>query len=217
MHNYSLSSNFSSSIQNPLCIELLILQVNALFLNVLAGWLLFPPYVGLKFWGVPSRKLYAIEKSLKSSKGKYPADSSSSDDSEFKPPKTKQPRYSMSPDVEIDIRDIKKSLSSVFKIDKTLKVSCALRVLLIDNFTCIVCHDIIEPPAIYTRCCKSILGCERCVDHWYESSKACPRCRAERGFTETSRVSQIDELLRAIKNLGQPSCKCASASGSQAQ
>ena len=40
-----------------------------------------------------------------------------------------------------------------------------------------------------SKCCKSILGCERCVNGWFEGPEAllktCPACNTECGYSET--------------------------------
>ena len=156
--------------------------------------------LGLKFWKVGSRKCYAVkERSKKSTKKKYPADSSSDSDSSelIQEPRPKKPRY----DAEKDIKDIKKKITSLLTIEKSLKVPSSLRLLLLENFKCCICQDTMKPPIIFSRCCKFMIGCEHCIDQWYEKSRTCPRCRAERGFTETCRINGMDEFLKGIKKL----------------
>ena len=37
-----------------------------------------------------------------------------------------------------------------------------------DAFTCKICKDSpIEPPIILYKCCKTIIGCESCINFWY--------------------------------------------------
>jgi len=157
--------------------------------------------LGLKFWRVPSRKIYAVkEKNLHSvTKGKFPADTStSSSDSECTLPRAKRKA-----DIGKDIKSIKSALSSLVTVEKTTQIPVALRCLIVENFCCSICHDIINPPVIFSRCCKTMIGCEHCVDKWYEGeggcSKNCPRCGGERSFTETCRLHGIDDFLTSIK------------------
>ncbi|KAL5496426.1 hypothetical protein EMCRGX_G012706 [Ephydatia muelleri] len=55
------------------------------------------------------------------------------------------------------------------------------------------------------KCCKTILGCEACVNLWYSGpdalEKTCPRCRAKRGFCETMVVLGLDELVAGAKSI----------------
>ena len=143
------------------------------------------------------------ERSLKFSfKGKHPADSTSSSESDV--PRPKHFKYSDST-IGKDVKDIKKQLSSLLTIDKTLRIPFSLHLLLIDNFKCSICQDVLEPPVIFSRCCKYLIGCEKCVDRWYEcdgrNSKPCPQCGAERSYSETCRLYGIDDFLRGIKKL----------------
>ena len=49
-----------------------------------------------------------------------------------------------------------------------MKLPPGLHTLLHDTLKCNICQSSpIRPPVMFTRCCKSILGCERCVDSWY--------------------------------------------------
>ena len=78
-------------------------------------------------------------------------------------------------------------------LSKGMKLPPGLHRLLHDTFKCNICQSSpIRSPVMFTCCCKSILGCERCVDSWYSGedgrSKKCPLCRSERAFTETVRI-----------------------------
>ena len=98
------------------------------------------------------------------------------------------------------------------KVDQVLsltpesKVPLGLKKLLIDSFTCKICKDSpMEPPVIFAKCCRTIVGCETCVNFWYSgenaTTKMCPHCRAERGYAETMRQVGLDDFLRGIKGL----------------
>ena len=55
---------------------------------------------------------------------------------------------------------------------------------------------------IVSKCCKTILGCESCVNRWFSGNDAltkdCPLCRSERGYTETMLVRGLDGFLQEI-------------------
>ena len=61
------------------------------------------------------------------------------------------------------------------------------------------------PPVIFTKCCRSLLGCMGCVNEWYSGpdafTKNCPNCSTERGCVETVRIAGIDEFLEVIRPL----------------
>ncbi|SMN01305.1 hypothetical protein SPONN_2366 [uncultured Candidatus Thioglobus sp.] len=137
-------------------------------------------------------------RSIKKGKGKFAADSSgTSSDSDSPKPKTK-----VKTDTGKDITEIKSYLTTLFTVQKTMKLPIAVRRVVQDSFRCAICQDTISPPAIFSRCCRFIIGCEGCIDRWYEDrSKSCPRCRQERGFSETCRLNGLDEFLQAVKDL----------------
>lgn len=134
---------------------------------------------------------------------KHPADTSSSD-SEFELPQKKTMKMSPLVCGEIDknLKALRSQVDSLFAIEKTLKIPLSLRKLLTENFRCIICHSVMKPPVIFSRCCKRVLGCERCIDTWYRGdgglSRTCPQCRAERGYSDTSRVNGLDDFLNAV-------------------
>ena len=59
------------------------------------------------------------------------------------------------------------------------------------------------PPVIATKCCKTLLGCEGCINGWYSGedalTKSCPACRAERGYNDTLIVKGLDDFLEQVK------------------
>ena len=157
-------------------------------------------FIGLEFWRCGSRKVYAVlEKNLRCvNKGKFAADTSASSDDSDHPTSKMKPKA----DVSKDIKEIKSSIEKLFSVQKTMKVPIGLRQTLNECFKCTVCQDVITPPVIFSRCCRFVIGCETCIDQWYEDrAKKCPRCRQERGYSETCRLNGLDEFLQAIKTL----------------
>ena len=61
-----------------------------------------------------------------------------------------------------------------------------------------------KPPIIFAKCCKSILGCQPCVDRWYRGKegqrKYCPQCRSERAYVETCKMNGLDVGIAALLN-----------------
>ena len=152
-----------------------------------------------------ARKIYSVKQTeLKRMKQKYPADTSSSDS---EPPRAKVAKLSplVYSDIDKNVQSVKNMIESLFSIEKTLNIPLSLRKLFLDNFKCAICHAIIKPPAIFSNCCKSLLGCESCVDTWYKGegglSKTCPKCRAERGYAATCRFNGIDSFLISVGKL----------------
>ena len=81
----------------------------------------------------------------------------------------------------------------------------ALKRKLAETFKCNVCHNApIQPPVIFARCCKAIVGCQTCVDQWYREdgiSKKCPLCGTDRALPETMRIHGLDDFLTAVAPL----------------
>ena len=105
-----------------------------------------------------------------------------------------------------DVKNIKEMLVKVLSVTSSTKVPIALDSLFRDTFKCTICAVVpIEPPIIASKCCKSILGCQSCVDTWFSGenacSKTCPKCRTERGYAETMRLNGFDELLKELKKI----------------
>ena len=174
-----------------------------------------------KFWKSGSRKFYAIKRSLTpAEKGKgrkrpqIVVESSTSESDDFQPTphttslkkkKASSPAAATS-EIKEELGAIRQDLRCLFEIDSRMKVPVALYRQLCGTFKCVVCHSApIEPPVIFGRCCKAILGCQSCIDTWFQGeegmTKQCPRCGSERALPETMHIHGLDDFLRAIKPL----------------
>ena len=75
---------------------------------------------------------------------------------------------------------IKESISDIVSLTKDSEIPLGLKKILQDTFSCFICHGSLKPPTIATKCCKTILGCEACVNVWYSGTEAltktCPNC-----------------------------------------
>ena len=99
-----------------------------------------------------------------------------------------------------EVGNIKDSLLDMFSLTENSHIPLGLKRVIRDTFQCTICRQVpIHPPVIVTKCCKTILGCETCVNTWYSGpemlSKTCPSCRAERGCNETMVFSWLDDFL----------------------
>ena len=100
------------------------------------------------------------------------------------------------------LKEVKADVSSLLQ----MKIPIRLRSCLLESFTCHICQmSPLKPPAMFCKSCRYIIGCQSCVDQWYTGDSAqdrtCPRCRAERGSSETCRMNGLDELLTTIRPL----------------
>lgn len=103
-----------------------------------------------------------------------------------------------------DMKDIKVELSKAFTLTKCMKVPLALRRLLYETFRCSICRSTpMNPPVIFAKCCKTILGCQQCVDRWYRGEegqqRTCPSCREPRAYVETMKINGLDDFLTGIQ------------------
>lgn len=106
--------------------------------------------------------------------------------------------------LKTEVKEMRQDIRALFEINKWMKVPVGLRRILLDTFRCHICQDSpITPPIIFARCCKSIIGCEPCVEAWYGGlegqTRNCPKCRSERAYADTCRLLGMDEFLEAIK------------------
>ena len=105
-----------------------------------------------------------------------------------------------------EVTAMRDELHSIFKIDSGMKIPVALQAILHDTFKCHICQTApLCPPVIFARCCKSIIGCETCIDTWYRGedgiSRNCPRCSTERALPDTMRFHGLDDFLKVITPL----------------
>ena len=166
-------------------------------------------FLGLKFWKVPSRKIYAVQQSELLSKGKSRRRrsainvSSEDSDSDFVNEKKKRSSGGNSLAVIQEFQLLKKEIDTVLTITKSMRFPPGLYLAMSNSFSCNICLDIIHPPVIFARCCKNLLGCESCVDIYYSgengSLKTCPICRSARAFPETCRVNGLGEFLTSVR------------------
>lgn len=100
----------------------------------------------------------------------------------------------------LDSIDVK--LSKILAANGRISLPIGLASCLLETFKCSICHDPINPPAIFGRCCKKIVGCQRCVDTWYHGeqglSRTCPLCRGDRGYADTCIMNGLDTFFNNI-------------------
>lgn len=133
--------------------------------------------------------------------------SSASSDDELPTPLIKRKRSAESvklSHITSELKEVKDSIARIFKVTNSMNIPVGLRDVLYDTFKCSICQATpMAPPIIFAKCCKTILGCEKCVDTWYHGSegqnRTCPKCRGERAYVETCRLNGLDEFLGIIE------------------
>ena len=162
---------------------------------------------GLKFWKVPSRKIFAIDANDTSRLTTSPF-AGSSDHPPLK-------RRKLTEEVQIQdqlakvyalLTALSKEVSRALKLAPQTPVPLGLKAALADTFKCKICHEVpMKPPLIAAKCCKILIGCSSCVDQWYGGTdsltKQCPNCRTERGYSESFRFLGFDDFIASIQPL----------------
>ena len=189
-----------------------------LSLYMVSQWLQI--FTGMQFWKVGSRKIYAVKEidlrpsPRASHKGKAPASlDSDSSDKEFMLCSKKGNFVSHKQSFESgellsEMQGLRKEIGQLFEVNKQLPIPMGLMKVLQETFQCCICRCTMSPPVIFGRCCKSLIGCQACVDQWFQGDgglmqQTCPRCRTERAYAETCVVKGMDEFLVTIHPLVQ--------------
>ena len=170
--------------------------------------------IGLTFWKSPRRKTYAVSrKDIEDSKPvsrkrHHSIIIDSDEDDDFCKPKLKESR-----NVEkklnmlmCDVGELKSAVSDILTLSKETKIPLGLHRMLCDTLKCKICPSVpMTPPIIVSKCCKTVVGCEKCVNEWYSGpdalTKTCPSCRAERGYNETMLLRGFDDFITEVKKV----------------
>ena len=133
---------------------------------------------------------------------------SDSEEEDFQPSKKKWKKEHKIDTVLHGISDIQSNISEIMALTVNSNIPLGLRQIVRDTFKCRICHIVpIKPPVIVTKCCKTVLGCEACVNNWFSGTdaltKSCPVCRVDRGYNETMLLRGLDEFLTKIRQVVQ--------------
>ncbi len=109
-------------------------------------------------------------------------------------------------DMKEAIDSMKEAIDDILHLNEKSKLPIGLQRIIRDTFQCKVCLRIpMKPPVIMSKCCKVVIGCDRCVNAWYTGpealTKTCPSCRAERGYSETMILRGQDNFLTEVKKV----------------
>ena len=115
-------------------------------------------------------------------------------------PKLKRQRDDQLQTLVNEVSSIKDSLTDLFALNESSKIPLGLKKVFGETFKCCICHRVpIQPPMSVTKCSKTILGCDTCVNTWFSGldmfTKLCPACRSERGCNKTIVIRGLDKFL----------------------
>lgn len=101
---------------------------------------------------------------------------------------------------------IKETLTEIMTLTPESKLPMDLKQIIRDTFKCHICRSVpAKPLLIITKCCRTMLGCERCVNQWDSGpeamTKTCLMCKAERGCNETMILQDLNKFLASIEKL----------------
>ena len=74
-------------------------------------------------------------------------------------------------------------VSQVLEVNSHLPLPLGFSCVVYEAFKCSICLlSPLTPPAIIGKCCKRIVGCQKCVDEWYNGEdRMLKRCHFARG------------------------------------
>jgi hypothetical protein len=75
-----------------------------------------------------------------------------------------------------------------------------LLIKLEELFKCVICQETAKPPIQFGACCGSVLGCEPCLEKWYEENENCPKCRALFGKSDLHTLRGFDDIFAKSKD-----------------
>lgn len=132
----------------------------------------------------------------------------SSNDEDYEPGPVGKRREVTNSSNRSDIQIIKEDIEELKSrtTDTATNLPLGLQSEIRGSFKCTICHVLpIKPPVILAKCCKSIIGCEQCINQWYGGPdglmKTCPLCRTERAFTETMRLNGLEGFISSLASI----------------
>ena len=167
--------------------------------------------LGVNFWKVGSRKVYAVtEQEVESHRRCVEEESIVT----VAPPKKKRRSFfNDSDDVQESIENlisevsgVKSEMMKLHKLAFRHHFSVSFLAALDDAFSCSICKRVPpKKPLIGCRDCNSLIGCQRCTNRWFGGptglDKTCPKCRCERGLSKTFVMRGFDELVDQISEM----------------
>ncbi len=156
--------------------------------------------------------MFAVVRKSSKKKKHFDLDSFSDSDNEVTSKRTKSNSVAVEviadkiDDLRDDIVSVKCVMQDVLCLSSSSNIPLGLQRLIRDSFQCKICLAApITPPVMLSKCCKTIIGCESCVNQWYSGddalTKMCPNCRVERGYSETMLLRGLDAFLIETKEV----------------
>ena len=108
-------------------------------------------------------------------------------------------------DILLETQEARAEVKDIIKIKGANDIPIPLQQALTETLKCKICMAISKPPVIFGKCCQQLLGCQSCIDQWFEGSnsfeKTCINCRQERAVTQTCHLRGMDSLLTLVSSV----------------
>ena len=164
-------------------------------------------FIGLKFWKAPNRRIFAVpEEDIVRGAGPSHNGRKRLRTDDLPPDLYMEealvPLTEKVDSVLNELGSLQVQLKEVFKVTKNSNIPLAMKKSIETTFQCKICRNLMTPPIIFSKCCRSLLGCAACTDEWYSGPtglmKNCPNCSTERGYAETIRITGIDDFIECV-------------------
>ena len=74
-------------------------------------------------------------------------------------------------ELKLELEEVNGKIKQIFTLTKDSPVPIAYKKLLKDAFKCKIYHvGPLAPPVIVTKCYKTLIGCQECVNTWYATN-----------------------------------------------
>ena len=98
---------------------------------------------------------------------------------------------------ELDIPVSKCQLDRILDEVQSLTRSSDIVDKTISVYECVICKDIMQKPQ-YVPCCKRVIGCSQCVQHWFDDHDTCPHCSVRGSTAAYINVHGMDDMLTML-------------------
>ncbi|KAK0139731.1 hypothetical protein N1851_023364 [Merluccius polli] len=67
------------------------------------------------------------------------------------------------------------------------------------TFKCIICRDPMKQP-VASSCCRSLVGCQLCIEQWVVHEPSCPKCRDAEFAAKMFVITGIEETVGILRD-----------------
>ncbi|XP_059183660.1 uncharacterized protein LOC131962686 [Centropristis striata] len=67
------------------------------------------------------------------------------------------------------------------------------------TFKCVICRDPMKHP-MASSCCRSLIGCQVCIEQWVNHEPSCPKCRDVEFGAKMFVLTGIEDTISILKD-----------------